>query len=169
MFHFHAFLPGKEHSCQCTQGNMAHLQTHQVSEEDRSCQSAQTSAQVLAGHSPVSTMFPHFSIFAYLLKKINCRYDQISKVYQIKRLWLKVKIWLFCQYIFSVDVQLYVLYVFANSSNSCFMFEHFGFVSFLRNCFIFWIRRGRYLIIQFPKSLIPILYHESLSIKCRRD
>lgn len=61
LFNFHTFLPGKEYSCQCTQGNMAHLQTHKISEEDRSCQSAQTSAQVLAGHSPVSKMFLHFT------------------------------------------------------------------------------------------------------------
>lgn len=67
MLNFHLFLPGKEHSCQCTQGNMAHLQTHKISEEDRSCQSAQTSAQVLAGHSPVSKK-------GYFLM-INCSYD----------------------------------------------------------------------------------------------
>lgn len=50
----HAHPPGQEHSCQCTQGNMAHLQTHQVSQEDRSRQGAETPAQVSPSHSPVS-------------------------------------------------------------------------------------------------------------------
>lgn len=75
MLNFHLFLPGKEHSCQCTQGNMAHLQTHKISEEDRSCQSAQTSAQVLAGHSPVSKVLIQFRFFAGYLLMINCSYD----------------------------------------------------------------------------------------------
>lgn len=47
-------FPGKEHSCQCTQGNMAHLQTHQVGQKDRSCKGAETPAQVSSSHSPVS-------------------------------------------------------------------------------------------------------------------
>lgn len=50
----HPHPAGQEHSCQCTQGNMAHLQTHQVSQEDRSRQGAETPAQVSPSHSPVS-------------------------------------------------------------------------------------------------------------------
>lgn len=49
------FSTGEECGRQRTQGNVAHLQKHQASQEDRPRQSAKTPAQVPAGHSPVST------------------------------------------------------------------------------------------------------------------
>lgn len=56
--HIQPCFTGEEHSCQCTQGNMAHLQTHQVGQEDRSCQGAETPTQVSPSHSPVSPALP---------------------------------------------------------------------------------------------------------------
>lgn len=38
------FPPGEKRCCQRTQGNVAHLQTHQAGEEDRPCQSSETPA-----------------------------------------------------------------------------------------------------------------------------
>lgn len=47
---------GEKHSCECSQGDMAHLQEHQTGEEDGPCQSQEAPEEISPSHSPVGTV-----------------------------------------------------------------------------------------------------------------
>lgn len=49
---------GKEHSCECTQGDVAHLQEHQTGEEDGSRQSEKAPEEISPSHSSVGSFYP---------------------------------------------------------------------------------------------------------------
>lgn len=48
---------GEKHSCECSQGDVAHLQEHQTGEEDGPRQSQEAPEEVPPSHSPVGTVF----------------------------------------------------------------------------------------------------------------
>lgn len=47
------FCSGEKHSCECSQGDMAHLQEHQTGEEDGPRQSQEAPEEISPSHSPV--------------------------------------------------------------------------------------------------------------------
>lgn len=50
-----AHLPGEKHGCECSQGDVAHLQKHQTCEEDGPRQSQEAPEEIPPSHSPVGT------------------------------------------------------------------------------------------------------------------
>ena len=48
-------ISGEKHSCECSQGDVAHLQEHQTGEEDGPRQSQEAPEEIPPSHSPVGS------------------------------------------------------------------------------------------------------------------
>lgn len=58
------FFSGEKHSCECSQGDVAHLQEHQIGEEDGPRESQEASEEIPSSHSPVGAVLPELAHYA---------------------------------------------------------------------------------------------------------